>query len=94
MTDVEEKVSTYLSIICIEDKKKDKTYKFRYNDILNYNIFSSTILVIKHFSPLYIQLFIASPQNLVPNLICSNLVSFVDVSRRFEVKTAFVLCQW
>ena len=51
LTDVEEKVSTYLSIICIEDKKKDKNYKFRNNDILNHNIFSSTILVIKHFSP-------------------------------------------
>ena len=43
--------STYLSIIGIEDKKKDKTYKFRNNDILNHNIFSSMILVIKHFFP-------------------------------------------
>ena len=49
--DVKEKVSTYLSIICIEDKKKDKTYKFCNNDILNHNIFSSTILEIKHFFP-------------------------------------------
>ena len=49
--DVEEKVSTYLSIICIEDEKKGKTYKFRNNDILNHNFFSSTILVMKHFSP-------------------------------------------
>ena len=30
--------------------KKKKTYKFRNNDILNHNIFSSPILVIKHFS--------------------------------------------
>ena len=38
--------------ICIVDKKR-QTYKFCNNDILNHNIFSSTILVIKRFPPLY-----------------------------------------
>ena len=67
--------------------KKDKTYKFCNNDVLNHNIFSSRILVIKYFSPFISDCLLQVLKNFVPILICSNLVSFVDVPRRFEVQT-------
>ena len=93
LTDVEEKVSTYLSIICFEDKKKTKLTSFAIM------IFSTIIFLDQQFCWLNIFL----PLYLIVNCksskfctisICSILVSFVDIPRRFEVKTAFVLRQW
>ena len=89
-----EKVSAYSSIICIEDKKKTKLTS------IAITIFSTIIFSVQQCWWLSIFLPFNPIVYCKSSTFCTNFdlfefgISFVNVPRRFEVKTAFVLRQW